>query len=146
MSYCLRGVINLYCCYLVDPNYESRLKIENSLKIYVPRDEKFEHLKMSDFLAYALKSIVQVLKPELESIFDSTPNEFDSFDDVHKLYYGGIKVPQSILKGVRDNIHGEMFKEILRTDGENFLKFPLPQVIAGNVNMCMSNSTCYLAN
>ncbi|MCI53870.1 putative linoleate 9S-lipoxygenase 5-like, partial [Trifolium medium] len=53
-----------------------------SLKIYVPRDERFGHLKMSDFLAYALKSIVQVLKPELESLFDSTPNEFDSFEDV----------------------------------------------------------------
>ncbi|PNY14399.1 lipoxygenase [Trifolium pratense] len=115
-----------------DPNYESRLDLEMSLKIYVPRDERFGHLKMSDFLAYALKSIVQVLKPELESLFDSTPNEFDSFEDVIKLYESGIDVPEGLLKEVRENIHGEMLKEILRTDGEKLLKFPMPQVIAAD--------------
>lgn len=115
-----------------DPNYESRLDLALSLNIYVPRDERFGHLRMSDFLAYALKSIVQVLKPELESLFDSTPNEFDSFEDVLKLYEGGIDVPEGLLKYVRDNIHGEMLKEIFRTDGEKFLKFPMPQVIAAD--------------
>jgi len=102
-----------------------------SLDIYVPRDERFGHLKLSDFLASAVKSIVQVLKPELESLFDSTPHEFDSFEDVFKLYEGGIKVPEGILKNVRDKIPAELLKEILRTDGERFLKFPVPQVIKG---------------
>ncbi|CAJ1976135.1 unnamed protein product [Sphenostylis stenocarpa] len=113
-----------------DPKYESRLNIASSLDIYVPRDERFGHLKMADFLAYALKSIVQVLKPELESLFDSTPNEFDSFEDVFKLYEGGIEVPEGILTEVRDNIPAEMLKEIFRSDGQRFLKFPMPQVIA----------------
>ncbi|KAK4282802.1 hypothetical protein QN277_014133 [Acacia crassicarpa] len=112
-----------------DPNTESRLSLAMSLNIYVPRDERFGHLKLADFLAYALKSIVQVLKPELESLFDSTPNEFDSFEDVIKLYEGGIKVPEGILKDIRDNIHAELLKEILRTDGEPLLKFPKPLVI-----------------
>ncbi|KAK7337783.1 hypothetical protein VNO77_18370 [Canavalia gladiata] len=112
-----------------DVNSESRLNFAMSLDIYVPRDERFGHLKLSDFLAYALKSIVQVIKPELESLFDSTPTEFDSFEDVFKLYEGGIKVPEGILKNIRDNIPAEMLKEILRTDGERFLKFPMPQVI-----------------
>lgn len=111
-----------------------------SLDIYVPRDERFGHLKMADFLAYALKTIVQVLKPELESLFDSTPNEFDNFEDVLKLYEGGIEVPEGILRDVRDNIPAEMLKEIFRTDGERFLKFPLPQVIAGTVDVDMGNS------
>ncbi|MED6202318.1 Lox4p [Stylosanthes scabra] len=100
-----------------------------SLDIYVPRDERFGHLKMSDFLAYALKSIVQVLKPELESLFDKTHNEFDSFEDVLKIYEGGIKVPEGILKDIRDHIPLEMLKEILRTDGGGFLEYPMPQVI-----------------
>ncbi|QCE07343.1 lipoxygenase [Vigna unguiculata] len=113
-----------------DPKCESRLNIASSLDVYVPRDERFGHLKMADFLAYALKSIVQVLKPELESLFDSTPNEFDSFEDVFKLYEGGIEVPEGILTEVRDNIPAEMLKEIFRSDGERFLKFPVPQVIA----------------
>ncbi|KAG2395137.1 linoleate 9S-lipoxygenase [Vigna angularis] len=108
---------------------ESRLNLAMSLDIYVPKDERFGHLKLSDFLASALKSIVQVIKPELESLFDSTPDEFDSFEDVFKLYEGGIKVPEGILKNVRDKIPAELLKEILRTDGERFLKFPVPQVI-----------------
>ncbi|TKY52225.1 linoleate 9S-lipoxygenase 5 [Spatholobus suberectus] len=115
-----------------DPNSESRLNLARSLDIYVPRDERFGHLKLADFLAYALKSIVQVLKPELESLFDSTPNEFDSFEDVLKLYEGGIEVPEGMLKEVRDNIPAEMLKEIFRTDGQRFLKFPVPQVISAD--------------
>ncbi|KAK4283368.1 hypothetical protein QN277_000323 [Acacia crassicarpa] len=112
-----------------DPNTESRLSLAMSLNIYVPRDERFGHLKLADFLAYALKSVVQVLKAELDSLFNSTPNEFDSFEDVIKLYEGGIKVPEGILKHIRDKIHVELFKEILRTDGEPLLKFPKPLVI-----------------
>ncbi|XP_048324248.2 probable linoleate 9S-lipoxygenase 5 [Ziziphus jujuba] len=112
-----------------DPESESRLKLLKSLNIYVPRDERFGHLKMSDFLAYALKSVAQVLKPEFEALFDSTPSEFDSLKDVNDLYEGGIKVPEGILENIRDNIPAEMLKEIFRTDGEQVLKFPVPQVI-----------------
>ena len=55
----------------------------------------------------------------------------DSFKDVFKLYVGGIKVSEGILKNVRDKIPAELPKELLRTDGERFLKFPVPQVIKG---------------
>lgn len=111
-----------------DSKSESRLSIVNSLNIYVPRDERFGHLKMSDFLAFALKSIAQVIKPALESL-DSSPNEFDSFDDVLKLYKGGIDLPDNLLDGIRKNIPFEMLKEIFRSDGEDLLEFPMPQVI-----------------
>lgn len=119
-----------------DPNYESRLPILMSLNIYVPRDERFGHLKMADFLAYALKSIVQFVKPELEALFDSTPNDFDSFDDVLKLYEGGIELPDGpLLDNIRKNIPQEMLKEIFRTDGEQLFKFPTPQVIKGMIRI-----------
>ncbi|KAK7284350.1 hypothetical protein RJT34_19095 [Clitoria ternatea] len=112
-----------------DANMESRLNFTMSLDIYVPRDERFGHLKLADFLAYALKSIVQVLKPELESVFDSTPNEFDSFEDIFKLYEGGIKLPEGTLKNIRDKIPAEMLKELIPTEDARYLKFPMPQVI-----------------
>ncbi|KAF3454481.1 hypothetical protein FNV43_RR04928 [Rhamnella rubrinervis] len=112
-----------------DPNSERRLMLLMSLNIYVPRDERFGHLKMSDFLAYALKSIGQFLKPELEAVFDKTPNEFDSFEDALKLYEGGIELPVSLLENIRENIPGEILREIFRTDAERLLKFPVPQVI-----------------
>ena len=126
-----------------DPNVEGRLNPLMSLNIYVPRDERFGHLKMSDFLAYALKSVAQVLKPELESLFDKTPSEFDSFEDILKLYEGGINVPEDILKNIREKIPAEMLKEILRTDGERFLKFPMPQVIKGIIHDSWTNYSLY---
>ncbi|CAN6440379.1 unnamed protein product [Victoria cruziana] len=113
-----------------DPQSESRLPLLTSLNIYVPRDERFGHLKMSDFLAYALKSIVQFLVPELEALFDKTPNEFDTFQDVLNLYEGGIRLPDCpALDKVKDMIPLEMIKELVRSDGERILKFPMPQVI-----------------
>ena len=102
-----------------------------SLNIYVPRDERFGHIKMSDFLAYALKSLVQFLLPEFEALCDSTPNEFDSFQDVFDLYEG-FKVPDGpLLDKIKENIPLEMLKELVRTDGEGLFKFPTPQVIKG---------------
>ncbi|KAF8401691.1 hypothetical protein HHK36_012637 [Tetracentron sinense] len=112
-----------------DPKSESRLPLL-SLDIYVPRDERFGHIKMSDFLAYALKSLVQILIPELKALSDSTPNEFDTFQDVLNLYEGGIQLPDvPTLNTVRNAIPLHMLKELIRTDGEQILKFPMPQVL-----------------
>ncbi|KAL4642503.1 hypothetical protein ACB092_02G023500 [Castanea dentata] len=112
-----------------DPNSESRLPLI-SLDIYVPRDERFGHLKFSDFLAYALKSLVQILLPELSSLCDKTINEFDSFHDVIKLYEGGVKLPNGhTVSKIRERIPWELLKELVRNDGERFLKFPIPDVI-----------------
>ncbi|XP_009787604.2 linoleate 9S-lipoxygenase 6 [Nicotiana tabacum] len=113
-----------------DPESESRIPLLLSLDIYVPRDERFGHLKLSDFLTYALKSMVQFILPELHALFDSTPNEFDSFEDVLRLYEGGIKLPQGpLFKALISSIPLEMVKELLRTDGEGIMKFPTPLVI-----------------
>lgn len=115
---------------MADPNSESRIPLITSLDIYVPRDEKFGHLKLADFLTYALKSVAQFLLPEFESLFDSTPTEFDSFQDILNLYEGGIKLPQGpLLTAIADNIPIEMLKELIRSDGEGLFKFPTPQVI-----------------
>ncbi|CAI9102211.1 OLC1v1000443C1 [Oldenlandia corymbosa var. corymbosa] len=108
-----------------DPKTESRLPLLLSLNIYVPRDERFGHLKMSDFLAYGLKSISQLILPEIQAQFDSTPNEFDSFEDMMKIYEGGIKLPQQIT----DNISSDFLKALLPTDGERLFKYPKPMVI-----------------
>ncbi|KAK4349222.1 hypothetical protein RND71_031977 [Anisodus tanguticus] len=116
-----------------DHKSESRIPLILSLDIYVPRDERFGHLKLADFLTYALKSIVQFILPELHALFDGTPNEFDSFEDVLRLYEGGIKLPQGpLFKALTDAIPLEMVKELLRTDGEGILRFPTPLIIKDN--------------
>ena len=85
---------------------------------------------MADFLGYALKLVAQNVKPGLKELFDSTPYEFDSFDDVFKLYEGGIELPHGPLVDIiRENIPLQVLREIFRTDGENLFEFPMPQVI-----------------
>lgn len=112
-----------------DPNTESRLPLL-SLDFYVPSDERFDQVKLSDFLADALKSVGQVLLPEIASLFDRTPKEFDTFQDVLNLYEGGNSLPSGAnLKEIRDCIPWEILKELLRSDGERFLKLPMPDVI-----------------
>nr|CAD1837637.1 unnamed protein product [Ananas comosus var. bracteatus] len=112
------------------PNSESRLP-SLSLDIYVPRDERFGHLKMADFLTLAVKAVAQSILPLLESISNATPFEFNSFDDVLKLYEGGIPVPNiPLFDELRQKIPFEMLKELLRTEGnQRLLKLPKPQVI-----------------
>ncbi|GMH07750.1 hypothetical protein Nepgr_009590 [Nepenthes gracilis] len=113
-----------------DPASESRLPLVMSLDIYVPRDERFGHLRMADFVAYSLKSLVQVLVPEIEALCDKNLDEFDSLQDELKLYEGGIELSEShFLDKIKENIPLEMLKELLQTDGAPLLKFPLPQVI-----------------
>ena len=93
--------------------------------------EEMNDSKMSDFLAYALKALVQFLLPEFEALCDSTPIEFDRFQDVFDLYEG-FKVPDGpLLDKIKENIPLEMLKELVRTDGEGLFKFPTPQVIKG---------------
>lgn len=115
-----------------DPNTESRLFLLN-LNIYVPRDEKFGQVKFSDFIGYALKSLGQVLVPEIKAVFDKTFNEFDKFKDVEVLYGDGIELPEGrSLDKIRQCVPWELLRELLRSDGERFLQFPLPEVIKGN--------------
>ncbi|XP_017232755.1 probable linoleate 9S-lipoxygenase 5 [Daucus carota subsp. sativus] len=112
-----------------DPATESRLP-RFVLDIYVPRDESFGHLKESDFLYFGLRALVQFLLPAFEAIFDSTPNEFDTFDDVLKLYEGGFKLPEGpLLDNIRKNIPPELLNELIRIDAQGFAKFPMPAVI-----------------
>ncbi|XP_057539478.1 probable linoleate 9S-lipoxygenase 5 [Amaranthus tricolor] len=113
-----------------DPNVESRLPLIKGLGIYVPRDEQFGHIKMSDFLGDSVKSLSQTFAGLVGSVFDKTPIEFDTFQDVMNMYEGGIRLPESsFLDQIRENLPSEFLKSLLRSDGAPFLKFPLPDII-----------------
>lgn len=115
---------------VTDPSCEHRLPLL-SLDIYVPRDERFRNLKLSDFLAYSVKSVVQSLLPEIKSLCDKTINEFDCFQDVLDLYEGGMSLPTEVLGTLRELVPWQLFRELMRSDGRQFLKFPVPDVIKG---------------
>ncbi|RZC79488.1 hypothetical protein C5167_003692 [Papaver somniferum] len=107
----------------------------NSTELPYPRrgrtgrkpDKKVEVLRLSSL--YAVKALGHVVRPEIKAIFDKTPNEFDSFDDVLHLYegYQGQEVNQtgdSHLLTSNWSLNLEFVKELFRSDGENPLKFP----------------------
>ncbi|XP_051146673.1 probable linoleate 9S-lipoxygenase 5 [Andrographis paniculata] len=113
-----------------EPNTETRIPLIKGLSIYVPRDERFGHLKMSDFLAFGLKSIFQFIVPEVAHPSDSISNEFDRFEEALDIYKGGIKLPKGpLVQKLYESIPFELLKEFLPTDGEGLFKFPTPQII-----------------
>ena len=75
---------------VADPTKEA--KVANAEPVYVPRDEKFEPLKLSNFSANQLRGLVHMVIPSLRDYIrgDSTRNEFDSFRDMDTLYQEGI--------------------------------------------------------
>jgi len=117
---------------LADPKTESRLPLLG-LDIYVPRDERFGHLKMSDFLGYSLKSLALSFIPTIHAILDESPNEFDSFEDVMRLYEGGLPIPKiPLLDFIHENDPFKFIKAIFSpSDGQQLLKFPLPEILKG---------------
>ncbi|KAL8146748.1 hypothetical protein AgCh_004475 [Apium graveolens] len=113
------------------PNTESKLSLLNTISIYVSRDERLSPIKLTDFLAYGLKAVIQFLDAEFKFVWDTTPTEFDSFKDVHRIYEGGVKLPAGIVERIRQNTPLEILRELFPVDGEGLAKFPTPQVIKG---------------
>ncbi|XP_062212125.1 putative linoleate 9S-lipoxygenase 3 [Phragmites australis] len=111
-----------------DPNSESRLSLVE--QIYVPRDERFGHLKMSDFLGFSIKAITQGIVPAVRTYVDTTPGEFDSFQDIINLYEGGLKLPKiPALEEMRKLFPLQLVKDLLPAGGDYLLKLPIPQII-----------------
>jgi linoleate 9S-lipoxygenase len=92
---------------------------------YVPRDEVFGHLKQADFLGFGLKGLNQNVIPQFRNAFDFD-KEFDSFEEVRSIFEGGIKLPTDLISAISPIA---VVKELFRTDGEQFLKFPTPHII-----------------
>ncbi|KAL6893705.1 hypothetical protein ACP4OV_007803 [Aristida adscensionis] len=116
-----------------DPSSESRLSLVE--QIYVPRDERFGHLKMSDFLGYSIKAISQGIVPAVRTYVDTTPGEFDSFQDILNLYEGGIKLPNvPALEQMRKLFPLQLVKDLLPAGGDYLLKLPIPQIIKEDKN------------
>uniref|UniRef100_A0ACD5TRG2 Uncharacterized protein n=2 Tax=Avena sativa TaxID=4498 RepID=A0ACD5TRG2_AVESA len=102
-----------------------------SLETYVPRDERFGHLMLSDNLAYSLNAITECIIPIIRSYVDTTPkDELDSFQDIYDLYDGNFKVTHTpALAEMKKKIPFEFIKSILPVARDDLLNFPLPQVI-----------------
>jgi linoleate 9S-lipoxygenase len=114
-----------------DPNSESRLSLVE--QIYVPRDERFGHIKMADFLRYSIMAIAKGIVQAVRAYVDTTPKEFDSFQDIiRNLYKGGLRLPNiPALEEMRRPFPLQLIKDLLPEGGDYLLKLPMPQIIKG---------------
>jgi linoleate 9S-lipoxygenase len=87
----------------------------------------FGHLKQADFIGFGLKGLNQNVIPQFRNAFDFD-KEFDSFEEVRSIFEGGIKLPTDLISAISPIA---VVKELFRTDGEQFLKFPTPHIIQG---------------
>ncbi|KAH7447050.1 hypothetical protein KP509_01G089100 [Ceratopteris richardii] len=122
-----------------DPNSEKPAKGVES--IYVPRDERFDHIKRSDFLGSSIKSFLHEVLPTIEQNLRGT-DDFDSLLDIRNLYNNGLKIPTEHLNSSlseEETLCGfknafEVIRELTNGDQEDssLLKFPLPQILQDN--------------
>ncbi|KAL0924749.1 hypothetical protein M5K25_005604 [Dendrobium thyrsiflorum] len=115
-----------------DPKSESRLGKLDQFKIYVPRDERFGRIKMSDFVGHGIKTVAKDLLPIFRAVLNFTNEEFVSFEDLLKLYESGLPLPDiPMLRKFFQALPLGFFKSVLiPINGQcSFLKLPMPQVI-----------------
>ena len=119
-----------------DPNSESR----GDGDFYIPRDERFGHLKQNDFTIDLLKGFLRSLVPVICAIFDpsnKTPTEFGSFDDILRLFQKGLPVPNvPLVDQVMENVPFKMLRDMVSTKNklERIFKFSKPHVIQGSLS------------
>ncbi|KAL6840053.1 hypothetical protein ACP4OV_029863 [Aristida adscensionis] len=122
-----------------DPRSESRLASPME-DVYVPRDERFGHIKKSDFYGYTIKALVNAIVPAIRTYVDLSPGEFDSFKDIIRLYEGGIKLPSiPALEELRKQFPLQLVKDLVPVGGDYVLKLPMPHIIKENKKAWMSD-------
>ncbi|THU44469.1 hypothetical protein C4D60_Mb02t07710 [Musa balbisiana] len=120
---------------------ETRKKVIN-LDFYVPPDDRFSPVKLSEFISNSIRAIVHFVIPEVKSVFEGSIRNFESFGQMRKDLYSSHR--RSILEGVvmeklKALLPEEFIKEVVRVVKENPLKFPIPEVIATDENAWMSD-------
>ncbi|KAG0579870.1 hypothetical protein KC19_4G130100 [Ceratodon purpureus] len=105
-----------------DPTKESRQPGEERFGLYIPRDERFEPIKQTNFIANTLRGVVHASLPKLRDLFDETPGEFDAFRDFDKLYYQGLDVGQEIREEAEKKAGIPPFLKGLRANEEESLE------------------------
>lgn len=105
--------------------------------MYVPPDERVSPQKLSELISNSIQASLHFILPEAKLLFtNASTGSFESFDEIRDLFTSS---RSQVLEGwVADKLKSmlppEIFKKITRASKENLTKFPLPQVIAGDVS------------
>ncbi|ERN20140.1 probable linoleate 9S-lipoxygenase 5 [Amborella trichopoda] len=113
-----------------DPSSESRLELLDVINIYVPRDERFSPLKMSEFIKNSIEAIVHFLIPVAKSFFQKDIQNFTTFREIRELFNDRNRILDNVVaEKLKKLVPQELMAQIVKTIRENSTKFPVPQII-----------------
>ncbi|XP_073006726.1 linoleate 9S-lipoxygenase A-like [Typha latifolia] len=124
----------------IDGVTEKRHKLIN-LDFYVPPDERFNPVKLSEFITNAVQAVVHFVIPEVGSLLQGDITNFKSFDQLTKDLYSKKDQQEKrqpsafegvIMEKLKPLIPEEIYKEVASKIKEHPVKFPVPQVIASD--------------
>nr|BAM95906.1 lipoxygenase [Ricciocarpos natans] len=126
---------------LSDPKSESSLSLTGIF--YIPPDEYFSSDKNSGFLAGALKGVGHSVVPVISGLFDTSPNTWDSIEEILSLYADGLPLGQNLSDTQDQEKKGQLvfLDTIFKAEGDDksVLRFPEPQIIKQNENAWMDD-------
>jgi lipoxygenase len=128
--------LQLLHAYPVDPLTESRPE-KNNLDIYVPPDERFSPKKLSEFISKSIQASVHLLIPEAKSLLKQDSSSFHSFEETRSMFSSNkSRVEGWVEEELKKMVPDKLFKEVIQASKKNPLKFPLPQIIEGELHNC----------
>lgn len=104
------------------------------LDIFVPPDEQLHPKKLLELLSNSIQSVVHFIIPETKSLIREDSGSFDSFNEILEVFSGnqGQQV-EKIPDEVRKMAPNKQLKRMIHARKTNQAKFPLPEIIAGNL-------------
>jgi hypothetical protein len=126
--------------------YESRKGLAT---FYIPRDEQFERIKMSDFKADGVRSKGHALTSKVKSAI-TRQQDFESIDAIRKLFapkgkdLGGLDniLPDKENVGKQNQFPLVFLEELINPDGSPNapLQYPLPMILHTDPNAWQTNA------
>ncbi|KAH9326864.1 hypothetical protein KI387_007042 [Taxus chinensis] len=109
---------------ITDRKFESRpLPI---FQFYIPLDEKFPHINLSDYTGNLVKAFAQNLAPTLKTVFG---DKFVSLKHVNEIYSKGLpKVLNNVMELTKGLVPFQIGKALLNTDDQALINFRRPQI------------------
>lgn len=101
---------------------------------YVPPDERFSQKKLSEFTSNVIRAAMHFVMPEAGSTLNKESSHFESFDQIHRLFTSNRcqLVDERSMKLLKKVLPDDLFNKVKQVMEENPVKFPLPQIAAGN--------------
>lgn len=102
--------------------------------LYVPPDEQFSQKKLTEVTSNVVRAAMHFVMPETRSIVNNKSRNFESFDQIHRLFTGdrGLLVDKKLVTLLKHKLPDDLFKKVKLAMDKKPVEFPLPRIATGN--------------